>query len=201
MSKMPLSLYSVINSSRIIFTIIMSVIILGENLTVSVIIGFIIIIIGLILVNKQSDKNNSKEAEIKVIFILLGSCLLSSISGIIDKSILKSINTAQMQFWFLLFLTILYGLIILIGNKKIDYKNLKKNYWIPITAICLVVGDRFLFVANEIPESKVSIMTLIKQISVIEQIIVGKILFKEKNIIKKLLCSLLIIIGVIFTLL
>ena len=74
-----------------------------------------------------------------------------------------------------------------------------KNYWILLAAISLTVGDRFLFQANEIPESKVSIMTLIKQFSVIEGIILGKIFFKEKNIIKKLLCSLLIIIGIIFT--
>lgn len=80
-----------------------------------------------------------------------------------------------------------------------DFKIIKKNYWILVAAICLTVADRFLFKANEIPESKVSIMTLIKQISVIEGIILGKIFFDEKNIIKKLLCSLLIITGIVFT--
>lgn len=199
-SRMPISLYSVINLSRIIFSIIMSVIFLGEQLTSSIIIGAIIIISGLILVNKLSNKKENKETSLKIVFILLVSCLLNSISAIIDKEVLKHITASQLQFWFLFFLTLCYWLIILIKNKKMDFKKLNKNYWILIAAISLIVGDRFLFIANRIPYSKVSIMTLIKQISAIEGIILGKFLFKEKNIIKKLLCSLLIIFGLIFTL-
>lgn len=197
--KMPISLYSVINLSRIVFSIIMSVIFLGEKLTTLLIIGTIIIILGLFLVNKESNVKNEKETSLKVILILLVSCLLNSVSAIIDKQVLKYINPIQLQFWFLFFLAMCYWIILLFKNKKLDFKNIKKNYWILIAAICLTVADRFLFKANEIPESKVSVMTLIKQVSVIEGIILGKILFDEKNIIKKLLCSLLIIIGIVLT--
>ena len=197
--KMPISLYSVINLSRIVFSIIMSVIFLGEQLTTLLIIGTIIIILGLFLVNKVSNVKCEKETSLKVILILLTSCLLSSISAIIDKQVLKYINPIQLQFWFLCFLSICYWTIIIFKRIKIDFKKTKYNYWILIAAICLTVGDRFLFKANEIPESKVAIMTLIKQLSVIEGIILGKIFFKEKNIIKKLLCSLLIIIGIVLT--
>jgi len=199
LQKMPISLYSVINLSRIVFSIIMSVMFLGEKLTVLHIVGAIIIVIGLFLVNKISNVKSEKETDFRIILILLVSCLLSSISGIIDKQVLKYINPIQLQFWFLFFLAICYWVILLFKNKKLDLKKINKNYWILITAICLIVADRFLFKANEIPESKVSIMTLIKQISVIEGIILGKILFNEKNIIKKLLCSLLIIIGIVLT--
>ena len=197
--KMPISLYSVINLSRILFSIIMSVIFLGEKLTVLIIVGAIIIILGLFLVNKVSNVKNEKETSLKAILILLVSCLLNSISAIIDKQVLKYITPIQLQFWFLFFLAICYWVIILFKHKKLDFKKIKKNYWILIAATCLTVADRFLFKANEIPESKVSVMTLIKQASVIEGIILGKIFFDEKNIIKKLLCSMLIIIGIILT--
>lgn len=197
--KMPISLYSIINLSRIVFSILLSVIFLGEKLTVFLIIGAIIIIFGLFLVNKVSNEKNNKETDLKTILILLVACLINSISAIIDKQILKLVTPIQLQFWFLFFLAISYWGILLFKNKKIDLKKMGKNYWILLAAISLTVGDRFLFQANEIPESKVSIMTLIKQLSVIEGIILGKIFFKEKNIIKKLLCSLLIIIGIIFT--
>lgn len=197
--RMPISLYSIINLSRIVFSILLSVIFLGEKLTVFLIIGAIIIIFGLFLVNKVSNEKNNKETDLKTILILLVACLINSISAIIDKQILKSVTPIQLQFWFLFFLAISYWGILLFKNKKIDLKKMGKNYWILLAAISLTVGDRFLFQANEIPESKVSIMTLIKQLSVIEGIILGKIFFKEKNIIKKLLCSLLIIIGIIFT--
>lgn len=199
-SKMSISLYSVINLSRIIFSIILSWLVLGEKITATTIIGMIIVIEGLILVNKNSNKKEDKEASWKMIGILLISCLFNSISAIIDKYATAYITSGQLQFWFLFFLTVIYWIILLIKTKKTHFKNIKKNYWILVAAICLTVGDRFLFIANSIPESKVSVMTILKQISTIETIILGKLIFKEKNITKKLLCAVLIIFGIVITL-
>lgn len=199
-SKMSISLYSVINLSRIIFSIILSILFLEEKLTLTTTIGIIIVITGLFLINNISNKNESKETSSKVIVVLLISCLLNSLSAIIDKKILLHITSEQLQFWFLFFLTTIYLTILFIKQHKINFKNINKNYWILITAICLVVGDKFLFLANSIPDSKVSIITILKQLSSIELIILGKFLFKEKNITKKLLCSILIIFGIILAL-
>lgn len=200
-SKMPISLYSVINLSRIIFSVILSIIFLGEKLTLKIFFGLVIVILGLFLVNMLSNKKEQKEVSFEIILILLFSCLLNSISAIIDKRILKDITSSQLQFWFLFFLMLLYWWIILLKNKKVDFKSLNKNYWVVVAAVALAVGDKFLFMANEIPESSVTVMTIIKQFSAIELIILGKILFKEQNILKKLFCSILIIFGIILTLL
>ncbi len=198
-SRMSISLYSAINLSRIIFSVILSVIFLGERLTATILAGLIIVITGLVLVNLISNQKENKEVSFKIILILLFSCLLNSISAVIDKKVLVNITSSQLQFWFLLFLSLIYWWIILLRNKKVDFKSLNKNYWVLVAAISLAVGDKFLFMANEIPESSVTVMTIIKQFSAIELIILGKILFKEKNIIKKLLCSILIIFGIILT--
>lgn len=200
MKEMPISLYGVIKLSGIIFSIVMSLIIFGEQITLTAFIGMIIVLVGLVLVNKESNSTQKKEASIGIIIIVLISSLLNAISAIIDKIVLKSITSDQLQFWFMLFLTIAYWIILIIKEKKISFNKVKKNYWIPIVALCLIMGDRFLFIANEIPESKVSIMTILKQISTIEVIILGKFMFKEKNIIKKLLCSILVIFGIALTL-
>ena len=61
-----------------------------------------------------------------------------------------------------------------------------------------MISDRVLFIANSDPASKVTIMTLLKQSCVIVSIFLGKFVFKEKNILYKFLCSLLIIIGIMF---
>jgi len=199
-NKIPISLYAVIMLSKILFSITFSVIFLGEKITLTVFIGMIIVIVGLILVNSNSDKKEDKEISKKELFILLFSCLLSSIAVILDKKILYNITSSQLQFWFLLFLTIILWIILLIKQKSFNYKIVKKNYWIPMMSISLVVADKLLFMANEIPESMVSVMTILKQLSTIEIIILGKIMFEEKKILRKLLCSTLIIIGIIFTL-
>lgn len=199
-NKIPISLYAVLMLSKIIFSILLSILLLGEKITITALIGMVIVIIGLILVNNNSNKQEKKEISTKYLILLLFSCLLSSIAIILDKKILLHITSSQLQFWFLLFLTIIFWLVLIIKEKKIKFKSVKNNYWIPIMSITLVVADRLLFMANEIPESKVSIMTILKQISTIEIILLGKIMFKEEKILKKMLCSLLIIAGIIVTL-
>ena len=199
-NKVPISLYAVLMLSKILFSIVLSVLILGERITITTFIGIIIVIIGLILVNYNSNTKEKKEISIKYLILLLFACLLSSMSAILDKKILLYITSGQLQFWFLLFLTIAFWLVLIIKEKKISLKSVKNNYWIPLMAISLVIADRLLFMANEIPESKVSVMTILKQLSTIEIIVLGKIMFKENMIMKKMMCSLLIIIGIIFTL-
>ena len=200
LKRMEISLYGVINLSRIIFSVLLSIVVLGERLTLWVTAGIILVISGLILINKIGGKKGESKVDTKAILMLLTSCFLNATSAIIDKGITTKVTSSQLQFYFLLFLTVIYWVILLFKQKKINLKSMNKNYWILIAALSLVFGDRFLFIANEMPESKVAVMTVIKQLSVIEVIILGKILFNEKNVIKKLLCSLLVILGIVLTL-
>lgn len=200
MKEMQLSIYSILKISTIIFSVMLSHIVLNESITIATIVGIIIAIIGLVLVNKTTDNGDKKNNELKIIIILLISCFLNSVSSILDKVILLHINSGQLQFWFLFFLMIFYWLILLSKNEKISINKMSKNYWIFMSAVFLVVGDRMLFKANEIVSSKVIIMTMLKQFSVIVSVLLGKLFFNEKDIIKKMLYSVLIILGVLIML-
>jgi transporter family protein len=195
--KMQLGIYGMLKISTIIFSVILSSILLKESITVSSIIGIIIVVVGLILINQTNDGQSNKTNNLKAIIFLLISCLLNSVSSILDKFLLSHISAGQLQFWFLLFLMFFYWIILLLKNKNTDIKHLLKNYWIYLAAIFLIVGDRALFNANEVTSSKVIVMTMLKQLSVIFSIFLGKLFFNEKGITKKLLYSILIIIGVL----
>ena len=199
-SNLDLSLYGILTLSRIIFTTILSIIILGEALTLNTIIGMFLVIAGLYLTNKTTSHNTNKKPSKKALTATTLFCLFGSISAIIEKRLLLHITSSQLQFWSLLFITIIYFIIIFIKQRKINHQAIYKNYYLILSSIFLVVGDKFLYLANEIPDSSVIIMTLLKQLSTVITIILGKIIFKEKNIIKKLLFSLLIIIGIIIIL-
>ena len=111
----------------------------------------------------------------------------------VDKKVMSYVTSSQLQFWFMLFMMVIYWIILLFKEKEFKIKN---NYCILLTAIFLTIGDRCLFIANSFPQSKVWFMTILKQLSVIVSVILGKVIFKEKNIIKKIICSLIIILGV-----
>ena len=85
----------------------------------------------------------------------------------------------------------------MVRKSSIDFKTLSRNYWIPLLAIMFIIADRALFVANGYPDSKVTIMTLIKQSSCFVTIALGKIIYKEKNILKKAICAAVILAGIL----
>lgn len=84
----------------------------------------------------------------------------------------------------------------MIKKENFEIRKAIKNPWIYVLSLLLILGDRALFIANSDPESKVTIMTLIKQCSAVVTIIMGRLLYKEKNTLKNLLCAGLIIGGI-----
>ena len=118
-----------------------------------------------------------------------------------DKVLTKHVNSTQLQFWYMLFLVLYYIIYIIVTREKIQFKSALKNYWIWILAIMFVIGDKALFIANRMPESRVTVMTLVKQSCCIVTILAGKFIFKEKNIAYKLVCAGIIITGIVIAVL
>ena len=106
------------------------------------------------------------------------------------------INTGQMQFWFMGFLTLLYILYITITKTKLNFNIMKKNYWLPILAVSVLLASRFHFMANALPESDISLIVFLRTFSVIITLLVGGLWFKEKQLLYKLFCSLIVLTGI-----
>ena len=192
---MPISLYGVMDTSRVVFSTLVGLTIMGESATIGQMSGLVLVILGLILVNIH--KKGEKEVRSKYIILTLASCLFNASSGILDKWLTKTVTSGQLQFWFMLYLTVMYGLYILFSKTKVNFKALKRNYWIPILSIIFIIGDRALFIANENPDSRIVIMTLIKQSSVMAAIFTGMVMFREKVTLRRVLCALLVVVGIV----
>lgn len=208
--RLPLSVYSIMDMGRMVFSILFGIIFLSEGLGYLQIVGMILVIVGITLVNLKSKKHNGEDTTIRVIPLVLVSCILNALSGTLDKFLLSSspdrwlfgseiLTASQMQFWYMLYLTSLYGLYILIKREKINVKKCIKCPWIYILSLLFIIADRALFIANADPNSKVVIMTLLKQSSVLVTIFLGRIIYKEKNILYRTLCALLIIVGILIS--
>ena len=124
------------------------------------------------------------------------SCIMNSISGFMDKILMKDISSSELQFWYMLFIVLYYTIYVLIKREKISI-SVVKNKWVWILAVMFVIGDKALFIANANPESKITMMTLIKQSACIVTIIGGRFIFKEKGIGYKLLCASIVILGIV----
>lgn len=194
--KMPISSYGLIDVSGVVFSTLIGVCLLGEKLVFKNIAGLFLVILGLYLVN--FTKRTDSESKPKYILLALAGCLFNAVSGTLDKIYTQYVTPGQLQFWFMFYMVLMYIVYIVIKKEKISFKSGFKNHWIIIMSVLFVVSDRVLFIANSDPQSKVTVMTLLKQSCVIVSIILGRIIFKEKNILYKFLCSILIILGIVF---
>ena len=193
--KMPISLYGILDLSRVLFATILGIVIMKEETSPGQLTGLVLVAAGLLMLKKK--KGEPEKVERRIVLFALLSCMLNAVSGLFDKILTKSITSAQLQFWYMLFLVLFYLLYLIFDRTKVDIKKSVKNYWIWILAIMFVIADRALFVANSNPESKITIMTLIKQSGCLVTILAGKFIYKEKNIGYKLLCAAVIVIGIV----
>lgn len=212
--KMPISIYGVLDLSRVLFSTFLGVIILKEQMTIYRVIGLIFVLLGLIMLKyKKKEKVTGAKAtvatvtldtvkktdSVAVIYVLFAvlSCILNAVSGTMDKVLMKHMTTTQLQFWYMLFLVLYYLIYVLVTKVKLNWKTLFKNYWIIALSVLFVLADKALFIANGIEESQVTVMTLIKQSGCIMTILGGKFVFHEKNIGYKLMCAGIVIAGIV----
>lgn len=206
--KMPVSLYGVIDLSRMMFAMILGVVVLKESLKWNQYIALILVSVGLLLLKykpkSQRVAGKSSEHVQGYIFALaFVSTFLNAVSGMMDKMLMRTgnISSGQLQFWYMLFMVIYYAIYVLITRTKINWKTIFKNPYIWVISILFVIADRCLFVANGYANSRVTVMTLLKQVCVIVTIVGGKLIFKEKNTLHRFVCAAIVIAGIVMSVL
>lgn len=228
-TKMPLSLYGVLDLSRVLFATLLGVVVLHENLGMMQTFGLIFVSTGLLLLKYhppflyrlfvKEDGNASTQGEaatddskkaspevvqnasndnIKPVYIFFAffSCMLNALSGLLDKILMKDMNSSQLQFWYMLFMVSYYAIYMMITRTKISC-DVWKNGWIWLLSILFVAADKALFIANGMADSRITIMTLLKQSGCVVTILAGRFIFKEKNTGYKLFCATVIVLGIV----
>lgn len=200
--KLPISLYGVVDLSRMMFSILLGVALLQEVMGPWQVVGVCLVAAGILLL-KVPQKGCQIKQDTKKLYVFLAflQSFLNACSGILDKVISLKMDSGPLQFWFMLFLTLFYILYAVITKAKINWKKSFGNYWIWIMAIIYIVADKFLFMANGMEDSQVVIMTLLKRSGCIVTIIGGKLFFGEKRVAYKLLCACIVLSGILLAVL
>lgn len=215
-----------ISSIKVVIGFVAGIIIFSEPFVWWKCIGVAIIFVGLVMLNfydakhivkfessksnfenmnaSTHDEQQLKRNRITAITLFLLSCILSEISAILDKFILNNISPNQMQFWFMMLVSIILWIcffVACIKNKKmLVSKSDFKNFYIYLIAFILIIADRFLFTALSQPDVLVSGVSVIKQISIIVSVVFGGIWFKEPKLKNKLAFLAIILAGIVIVL-
>ena len=191
--KMPISLYGVLDLSRVMFATLLGVIVLHEVLSGYQVVGLLFVSAGLLLLKYRPRRGQRAETEqaaqgVGFVYVVMAfaSCMLNALSGLLDKILMRDISSAQLQFWY-----------ILLTRTPVDLKSAVRNRWVWMLSILFVIADRALFIANGMPGSRITVMTLLKQAGCVVTILAGKYLFREKDTTHKMVCAMIIIAGIV----
>lgn len=205
--KMPISLYGVLDLSRVMFATLLGVIVMHEVLGLYQTIGLILVSAGLLFLKyrprsmRDAAAAGEQRVEAKYVIMAFASCMFNAVSGLLDKVLMKDISSSQLQFWYLFFLMLMYLLFVLLSRTPVRLRSVVRNRWVWLLSALIVVADRALFIANGMQDSRITVMTLLKQAGCIVTILAGRFLFKEKNTTHKMFCALVIVAGIVIAVL
>jgi len=195
-----LSLVSIVNVISSVMSFILGIIIFKETSTLLQIIGSIIIVLCVAGINMVNKDKKGKISLTHMILLILSACITTA-SNIIDRYTTIHLTNFQVQFWFLLFVCIFswvfYAILRFKDSSLNITKNDFKNFWIYLIGIFLFIGDFWLFQAYKVPGSQMITISILSKLKIVVSILAGIIIFKEKNVVKKLILTILVVVGAI----
>ena len=114
----------------------------------------------------------------------------------IDKSVLSNgVHRGAVLFWFFFFLSTIYFTVCMIKKKNIGYTNFKSNLWVVMVGASIFFADFFYYQAVSMDNVSLSVISIVRKLSVFLSVVLASVFLKEDNLLKKALILLLMFIG------
>lgn len=198
MRDLPVSITSPIRASSPIWTLIGAIVFFQELPTFWQAVAMILIFVGYYIFSVIGKLEGIHFTRSKGIYLIMLGTLIGAASALYDKYLLGvlKLDREMLQFWFSAYLVIVLGLAWLIRTAFGHKHPFEWRWCIPVTGILLIVADWLYFYAVSVPDAQIAILSLVRRSNCIVTFAVGGIWFHDKNLKKKAIPLLLILLGV-----
>ncbi|PCJ94917.1 MAG: permease [Flavobacteriaceae bacterium] len=200
LKHLPITIVTPIRSAGPFFTFIGAILIYQERPNFLQWVGFFLILFSVFLYSRIGKKEGINFKRNKWIYAIVGATFLGASSGLYDKFLIQSLhlNPVTLQFWFCTYTMGILAFILAISWIKTPArrKKFKWRWTIPAVGILLQIADYFYFKALQDPEALIMLLSAIKRSQILIAVVLGGLLFKEKNKRKKLIPLFGIMLGV-----
>ena len=191
LKHLPITIVTPIRSAGPFFTFIGAMVLYKESPNFYQWIGFFLIIFSVMLYSRIGKKEGINFKRNKWIFAIIGATFLGASSGLYDKFLIQhiSLNPQTLQFWFCFYTIII--LLVILSITWFPYKEKREAFtfrWTIIgVGVLLQAADYFYFKALQDPDALIMLLSAIKRSQILIAVVVGGLVFKEKNKRKKLI--------------
>lgn len=198
LKHLPLTIVSPIRSAGPFFTIIGALTLYHEMPSAMQWLGFIFIIVSMLIYANVGKKEGINFKKNKWIWAIIAATFFGSSSGLYDKFLIqsKSYDVQTVQWWFFFYVVIFIGIITALLWKPKQSK-FKWTWTIPCIGLLMFLADFTYFKGLQEPGTLIILMSAIKRSQIIFTVLIGGIIFKEKNKRKKLIPLAGVLIGVL----
>lgn len=136
----------------------------------------------------------------RAVWFAVGGMCMSALSSLWDKFILQrcSIPVEKVQFWFQIGLVAVYASMLCVQRMaRMRHDRFEWRWTIPATGILLAAADWLYFHGLAIPDVSISVGSLLRRFSVVITFVLGAMVFHERNLKRKGLALLMILLGVV----
>ncbi len=201
MRELPISIASPIRATAPLWTFFGAMVLFNEIPSLMQGIGMAAIFAGYYLFSVLGRKEGiSFRRHRGIHWIFLGT-LLGAISALYDKYLLGTVGIPRdtMQLWFSIDIAVLLGAACLwsMFRRREPAFRFEWRWSIPVTGIFLIAADYLYFYALSLPETQVSILSLVRRSNCIVSFGVGVFFFRDLNVRQKAGALALILAGVL----
>jgi transporter family protein len=203
MKHLPITIVSPIRSTGPLWTLLGALVIFSEHLNTLQWVGIAVSLFFFYIFTLAGNKEGINFRQNKWIYFIIIGTLISSASGLYDKYLIRNINNMAVQAWFSIYMIpVLLPIVYFIWYKRLGHTTrFEFRYTIPLIGISLTIADFCYFYALTDENSLIAIVSSLRRSSVVITFVLGAFIFREKNITRKLLLLLGMMIGILIIML
>ena len=207
MKHLPITLVGPINATRPVMVLVGALLIYGERLNLYQWIGVLLAIVSFFLLSLSGKKEGVDFRHNRWIYCIVGAAVLGAVSGLYDKFLMApvgdgglALNRKVVQSYYNIYQCLLMGIMLLTlwFPNRTRTTTFQWRWSILFISLFLSVADYVYFCALSLDGAMISVVSMVRRGSVLISFLLGAFLFKEKNLGKKFVDLLLVLLSMLF---
>lgn len=196
---LPITTVSTLKATRPFLVVLLSIILFHEKLNALQWGGILIAIIAIWLLGGSSRQEGISFKNNKGWWALIISIVSGVLSALYDKHIITGFNPLTVQSWGNFYITLILGTLLILNKlqHKTDSAKFNWDWTLLLIAVFITLADAMYFFAIKQDGALLSVISIIRRCSVIVTFVFGALFFKEKNIKRKSVNIIVLMIGMV----